>query len=185
MTVIAAFEGEDKYWIASDSQGVGGGTMIERGTKLIKKNNYIVGFTYSYRVADLIRESKNLPADIRNLKDLRKFRDEIKKALTDDKLVGKRTAGDGEHPITVIIISSSGIYEIEADYQIHKIQKNSYAATGSGIDTALGALYSCKKLKVDGKEAVKLAVKSAVEHISSCGGGCHIGSVEKNNANRI
>ena len=56
MTIIAAYDGGYKYWIASDSVGSDGTMKYELGSKLINKGNYIIGFSWSYRVADIIRE---------------------------------------------------------------------------------------------------------------------------------
>ena len=185
MTIIAAYDGGDKYWIASDSMGSGGGVMYELGSKLIVKGNYIVGFSWSYRVADMIRESKDLPYALSSIRDLRIIRDVVKDALTKDGLVGSnnndhdagRHKPDG-HPLDLILISPSGIYTLETDYQIHKIS-DGYLACGSGTEIAMGSLYTCKALDINGKDAVKLAVRAANKHITTCGGRCHIKSVEK------
>lgn len=183
MTVIAAYDDGDKYWIASDSMGEAGGTQYELGTKLIDRGQYIIGFSWSYRVADIIRESKELPAAIRGIADLRKLRDAVQEQLVQDKLIGGGSENEskrssGEHPLSIIVVSPSGIFTLEGDYQIHKIT-DGYIACGSGTDVALGALLSCRKLDVYGKDAVKLAVQAAIKHITTCGGKVHVKSVEK------
>jgi ATP-dependent protease HslVU (ClpYQ) peptidase subunit len=178
MTVIAAYDDGEKYWIASDSMGTAGDSMYEHGSKLITRGNYIIGFSWSYRVADIIRECTNLPDKLSSIQDLRKIRDIIKEKIIDDELVGKNDKDD-THPVDIILISPTGIYTIQGDYQIHKIPRGSYTTTGSGYVIATGALFVCKKQDVDGKTAVKLAVNSAIKHIASCGGKCHIKSVEK------
>jgi len=184
MTVIAAFDDGNTYWIASDSVGSAGNMQYELGSKLIKKGDYVIGFSWSYRVADIIRECKFLPEAINGMKDLRLLRDIIKALITKDGAGegdGQSNGSNGsmtEHPVDIVIISPSGMYTIETDYQIHKVMSG-YAMTGSGTEVAAGALYSCKKLNVHGKDAVRLAVTSAMTHVPTCGGKCHIKSVEK------
>lgn len=186
MTIIAAYDDGQNYWIGSDSMGFGSGTMYELGSKLISKGNYLIGFSWSYRVADIIRECDDFPIELSGLPELRKIRDIIKERITEDDLVGKNdadhrtaiTRAEG-HPVDLVLAAPSGLYTIECDYQIHKIPNKGYTATGSGCDFALGALYTAKQQKLNGRTAIQNAVKSAIKHCSSCGGKCHIKSMEK------
>jgi ATP-dependent protease HslVU (ClpYQ) peptidase subunit len=180
MTVIAAYDDGERYWIASDSMGTAGDTMYETGSKLITRGNYIIGFSRSYRVADIIRECTDLPDRLLSVRDLRKLRDAIKTKITQDDLVGKYDdKPTDQHPVDIVLISPTGIYTVEGDYQIHKIPHGGYIATGSGTDIALGALFACKKQGIDGKTAVNSAVKAAIKHITSCGGRCYIKSIKR------
>ena len=181
MTIIAAYEDTDSYWIGSDSLGASASLGADFGTKLIKKNDYIVGFSASYRVADVIKESRNLPKHIKSMNDFRKFRDLFTENLVAE--AGARTEaynGNGlrEAPIGIILISSSGIYAMEADYQIHKI-KSGYYANGSGWSISYGALYVAKQNDTPGEQAIKQAVKAAITHSTTCGYKCHIKSILK------
>ena len=179
MTVIAAYNDGKRHWIASDSMGSRGDTMYELGSKLIIKGNYIIGFSWSYRVADIIRESKNLPKELSSIKDLRTIRDVIKETLINDNLIGNNDNAKPEgHPLDIILVSPAGIYTVETDYQIHKVLDN-YITCGSGTEVAMGVLYTCNELKIEGKKAVKLAVEASIKHIASVGGKCYIKSVEK------
>jgi len=188
MTIIAAYEEGNKYWIASDSVGSDGSMKYEYGNKLISRGDYIIAFSWSYRVADIIKECKGFPQKLSGLKELRIIRDIIKNAILDDGLIGddgnvsRRSTASG-HPFYLVIISPSGIYTIENDYQIHKISTG-YAAAGSGQEVATGSLYTSKKLKINGKKAIQLAVKAASELTLFCGGKCHVKSVEKKNASK-
>jgi len=173
MTIIAAAEDTTGYWIASDSQGGSNGTFIELGSKLIRKYNYIIGFSYSYRVRDIILESDKFPKTIGSIKGFRKFRDILKELMLDDGCLV--TAGSSEtllHPISLIVISHSGIYMMEGDYQIHKIE-NGYASVGSGIEVGLGALKATLATTRSAQQAVEEAVSAAILHNSTCGGNIH------------
>jgi ATP-dependent protease HslVU (ClpYQ) peptidase subunit len=178
MTIITAYYDGDKHWIASDSYSVAGYSCFEQGTKLITKGDYILGFSASYRVADVITESDGFPKTMRGLQDLRKFRDRLKELLITDGAKKEAEAHEViQHPVLILIISTSGVFHIDADYQIHKIHQGWYAI-GSGQGPARGSLYTSKQLGLeDGKKAVQLAVKSATKHITTCGGKCHVKSV--------
>lgn len=179
MTAIAAYKDGDTYWIASDSCAVGSGTKQNRGSKLIKKGNYYIGFTWSYRTADIIAESKKLPKEINSIRDIRKFRDILYEELV-EKGHAKTEAANGDnisHPVGLIFITKIGIFEIESDYQIAKHKY--FAATGSGWSVCLGSLYNSYKTKQEGKLAVTLAIKAAINLTTYVGGDVYIASVKK------
>ena len=166
MTIIAAAEDKHGYWIGSDSMGNAAGTMVELGSKLINKKNYIIGFSESYRLRDIIEEDTKLPVDIKTMRSLRSFRDRIIPVTKEEEI----TFG-------LIIISSGGIFDIDSDYQIHKI--NNYIAIGSGSDFALGALRAILRTSESAAIAVREAVEAAIFHSSTCGGNVHIEHIEK------
>jgi hypothetical protein len=170
MTVIAVYEDAKRYWIGSDSMGVSDTTKVEFGSKLIDKGSYIVGVAGSYRVMDIIRESKLLPDYINGIADFRVFRDAIIEPILDidtDSLT-----------FEVTVISPRGIFNLEPEFQIHRIRCG-YLACGSGADIAIGALAVCKKLKIDGSIAIPLVIKASILHTTLCGGRVHIASMKK------
>lgn len=172
MTIIAAAEDSTSYWIASDSHGVTETTSFELGSKLIDKTKYVVGFSNSYRVADIIRENTNFPKSIGSIKGVRKFRDVLKEHMLED---GCSLMGIGDdtlvHPVSIIMIAHTGIYSIDVDYQIH--QHEGYIAIGSGTDIALGALRAMLKATSNAEQAVTAAVEAAIFHCNTCGGNIH------------
>jgi ATP-dependent protease HslVU (ClpYQ) peptidase subunit len=178
MTIIAAAEDKRGYWIGSDSTSICGNTMEEHGPKLIYKGNYIIGFSGSYRVKDIITEGKDFPKTMNSIRSLRKFRDVLKKKLIED---GCNPIGTDNytvmHPVCLILVSCNGIYTIDTDYQIHKV--NSYAATGSGMDFALGALRTGLETTESAVEAVRLAIESTIFHCTTCGGDIYIDHILK------
>jgi len=180
VTVIAAAEDKHGIYIASDSHGTDQcDNAFELGKKIIKKHSYYIGFSYSYRVADLMRECSAFPKAINTITSLRKFRDVLKDLLTKDGCsVAASGANTISHPVSIIIISSKGIFTIDNDYQIHKITTG-YIAIGSGYEIALGALRGLTQNYTSAEKAVELAVEAAIFHKASCGGNIHIQSIEK------
>jgi len=178
MTIIAAAKDEYSSWIASDSHGIGRDLHFELGTKIIEVNKYFIGFTCSYRVADIIREATTFPPRIKDMKDLRKFRDELKKLLIEDGCE-KSAESDAcvQHPVGLIIASEGNLYSIDDDYQIHEVDH--YCSTGAGTSVALGAMRSVLTINDDPQQAVEFAVEAAIFHCSSCGGDVHFKGTRK------
>ena len=178
MTIIAAAEDKNGYWIGSDSHGNSSGICTELGSKLIHKDKYIVGFSNSYRVRDIILENNQFPKTIGSIKGLRNFRDILKELMIQDGCMPMGNHDDTViHPISLLIISNSGMYNIDTDYQIHKIKK--YIAIGSGTEIALGALRSTLNITGSAAEAVRLAIEAAIYHCATCGGNIHIDHILK------
>jgi ATP-dependent protease HslVU (ClpYQ) peptidase subunit len=173
MTILVAYETEDEIIIGSDSLAIDGNTTTNLGSKLIDKGSYTIGFAGSYRAADLVREDKDLliheVTELKDLTDLARIRDAIKYILENDEGMS--------HESTFLLASAHGMFSIEEEYQIHKIED--YAALGGGEDFALGALatmWRAEKLYKDilnGNEVVATAIYAASKHCISCGGEIH------------
>ena len=180
MTIIAAAEDNNGYWIASDSHGNTGNTCVELGGKLINKGKYIVGFSNSYRVRDVIIECNTFPKTMNSIKSVRKFRDVLKELMLEDGCLGVGIEGDTVvHPVSLIIVSPSGLYELDSDYQVHKYECG-YAAIGSGSDVALGTLRAMLRYGATAEQAVHAAVEASIYHCTTCGGDIHINYFLKN-----
>jgi len=180
MTIIAAYENKDGVWIASDSRGSTNFVKWDLGTKLIYEENYTIGNAGSYRTFDLIRECNDFPEQIRDLDDLREFRDNLREIMLED---GGASEAQGPetliHSVDIIIVSPAGIFDISNDYQIHQIQ-HGYAACGSGTELALGSMITFKNTnQTDGYEAVRLACEAAIAHSCGCGGDIYIDGWER------
>lgn len=179
MTVIAAYEDKDSYWIASDSNLYWNSTTLATENKIMKFGNYYIGDSGSCRISNLMRENNTI-GKINIFLDLIRIRDRIVQEIRAADKIIKEVAS--EHTIskdgnTFLIITKIGIYRIESDYGITKCNK--YSTTGSGGEIALGSLYNSKQLKHDGKTAVTLAVKAAIAHHAYCGGKVYTASIFK------
>jgi ATP-dependent protease HslVU (ClpYQ) peptidase subunit len=184
MTLIAAYKTSEGLWIGSDSLGSNGHTKNEYGSKLISIGNYILGFSWSYRVADLILTNKDLfPKEITSREEvITKFVPALIQLLI-EKGKAINTAKDGEgtvcHPTSIIIATKEGkIFHIQNDYAV--FERDDYLTTGSGESHANGALYTLKSLGIkDGHKALTLAIQSAILHCTSVGGKIYIKKMTK------
>jgi hypothetical protein len=181
MTIIASYICDGRVWIASDSIGSNDLTKHDFGSKIITINeSYYVGFSASYRIADLIREHKDFPKEIYDISDARSFRDSLRQLAINDGCCDRASAGETlNHPISVLIASRSGMYLIDSDYQLHRFVKDrSYHSVGSGSVVGLGVLFLAAQLKINGDIAVQHAVLGAIEHVPGCGGVPYVASIE-------
>lgn len=177
MTIILAYNDklQGKYYIGSDSMSIAGDTMVDRGPKIITRKNYLIAYAASYVIGNIIEEDQNglLPKNIKNLEDLAIFRDMIRDTAA--QLNSDYNLELSNNDISLLIVSPYGIFTIEAQWQIHKIESN-YIALGGGQDFALGALFAMKNLNINGgtQDMIHLAISAAIEHCASCGGQTHI-----------
>ena len=178
MTIIAASEDTNQVCIATDSLGSYDNLKIEFGSKLISKKNYTLSNAGSYRVGDVLEEYECFPNEIRDLNDLRKFRDELINIVRSYEFLVNPRNEDNYPNISIIIVSPHGIFTIEDDFQIHTIETGFYAS-GTGEEVAMGALYTCKSLGLDAKTSVQLACEASIHSCITCGGAIHYKSFKK------
>jgi len=176
MTIIAAYADNDYYWIGSDSYGfIGDTTGVNYGSKLIKFDNYIVAFSGSYKIADVIKEAK-MPKSIKNFNGVKDFRDIL--SLEVFELWDVRDISD-KTCTSLLLATEFGIYTLESDYKILKNQ-DKYAAEGAGMDFALGALSALKERKEqNGKLALKATIKATIKHCTTAAGRIYIDKVRR------
>lgn len=181
MTIVATYDDGKTICLGSDSCGICAGTKMEFGPKIIKKSNYYIGFADSYRVADILKESKFIPNKINKLKDIQDIRDAIRQ-----ELISKIGASENDsepdgvltHPISIIIASKLGIHEIQNDYAILK-PKDKFDAIGAGREIAIGCLATHKLYSIDAYTAVKETLKITAKFCTDCGGKLHIVRIQK------
>jgi len=184
MTIVAAYDDGQNLWIASDSCGFANDMKAEYGSKLVRFGNFVIGLAASYRIFDIIQESINHNSTIRDVQDIRDFRDIIKNNLL--QYTGASSCdhdNDETHPVSILIICSLGIYEIQGDYAI-LYHKDGYAAIGSGENFAFGALAFAKLLGLshkagfEGKEIIRDIIKATEKHCIGTGGKIYIEKLE-------
>lgn len=175
MTIIAAYKTKENIWIGSDSEGFSN-VKNNFGSKLIKKKNYIVGFSGSYRIGDIIREEKSLPNTINNRNDLLDFRDLLRLSLIERTGASEVDEDPDSHPVYLLLVSKLGIYKIGTNYQLLHC-KNNYMGIGAGEEIALGALsiYS-KQKEEDGAMVIRESIKSTIKHCATTGGRIYVSS---------
>ena len=170
MTCIVGLKQNGHVYIGGDSVGVAGYMKsARRDEKVFRNKNFIMGFTSSFRMGQLIRYSFDPPKQTKkskkNSNDMKymvttfvdSLRDTLKKGGYAKKLHDVETTGH-------FLVGYRGeIYHIESDYQVG-IEYDNWCATGAGEEVALGSLYSTHETGMSPVERISTAMASATHH---------------------
>lgn len=150
MTVIAGYTDGKTWAIASDS-GLfedGGDEAPATGIyflgsepKVWKVEQSLIGMAGTSRVDEVARNATT--------GDPYKLRDLLKNAEV--------TGG-----WTLLMVTQKGLYYLSEDFSVIKL-KNKYMAIGAASQPALGSLYTSHSLGIPVGDAVKMAVKAAID----------------------
>lgn len=165
MTVIVAVVKNGKVYVGADSAGVSRDDLAissRRDTKVFVKDNFIIGFTSSFRMGQILKYSLNCPKQKKKQTDeefmCTTFVDHVQSLF---KKKGYGTIELNEQNGGTFIVGYKGtIYTIEDDFQV-AIQYENYAAVGCGSKIALGSLYACNAYKFNPENAITMALKAA------------------------
>jgi len=180
MTCIIGYVENKKIYIGGDSAGVAGDSLqIRADEKVFKKEEFIFGFTSSFRMGQLIRYKLEIPKrkEKQNIDDYLyvDFLDAVIKCFKDN-YYGKEK--DTERFGGTFLFGYRGnLYQVEGDFQIGKSTYN-FDAVGCGFELALGCLYGiCNNKKLNPKEKIIKALEAAQEFSAGVRGPFHIISV--------
>jgi len=141
MTCIAAIVKNNKVWMGADSAGVGSYNLTVRGDKKIFINNgYLIGFTSSFRMGQLLRY-RFAPPPCPDW-DLEKhmtttFIDEVRKCF---KTYGFTKIDNNKEEGGCFLVATQGrLFTVHSDFQIGW-GVDQYDAVGCGEDIAKGAI---------------------------------------------
>jgi len=142
MTCIVGIQHGARVYIGGDSAGVADWSLTVRAdAKVFRVGPYIMGFTTSFRMGQLLRYTFKPP---RPTGDLDRFMattfvDAVRDALKDGGWLGKNEHRDEGGTFLVGIRGT--LYAVYGDFQIGRTVAG-YDAVGCGADLALGSLHS-------------------------------------------
>ena len=143
MTCIVGVETADGVILGGDSAGASGWSLTLRADqKVFQRGAYVMGFTTSFRMGQLLRYSGSLSEptgwDVdRFMVDT--FVPEVRAILRDGGWL-KDDNGRGEGGDFLVGIAGR-LYAVHSDFQIARTH-DGYAAVGCGADLALGSLHA-------------------------------------------
>lgn len=168
MTCIAALVDNGRGFMGADSAGVGGYSLtIRADAKLFERDGYVIGFTSSFRMGQLIRYRIQLPqlpgagADLERFMVV-EFVEAIRAGLKEGGCARKKD--DVETGGTFLVGLRGSLFCIHDDFQVCRA-RTGYDACGCGYDLALGSLHTTRKLRgLEPKQRVLLALEAAAHH---------------------
>lgn len=152
MTCVAAVVSDNVVYMGADSAGVGGYELIVRADqKVFKNDEFLIGFTHSFRMGQLLRYKLKPPKFRPEEKDLYEymvtdFIDAVRECL---KTGGYAQIDKGEEVGGCFLVGVRGrLFQIESDYQVGE-SVLPYDAVGCGRAYALGVLSVTNELEPD------------------------------------
>jgi ATP-dependent protease HslVU (ClpYQ) peptidase subunit len=157
MTCIVGLVEKGTVYIGGDSAGVAGLNVTIRGDEKVFQNGpFIMGFTTSFRMGQLLRYKFDPPKQTVNADDMKylvtDFIDACRKCFLDNGFGNASTGG------TFLVGYRGNLYSIDNDFQVG-IPTVGYDAVGCGEHLAKGALFASKGKKPE--ERIKLALEAA------------------------
>lgn len=161
MTAIVGLVHDGTVHIGGDSAGVGGYSLTVRAdAKVFTNGPYVMGFTTSFRMGQLLRHALKAPEPDGDLEAFMAtaFVDAVRTCLKDGgwaKKDNEREEGG------IFLVGAHGrLFCVHSDYQVAEAA-DGYAAIGCGEDIALGALYATARSRVAPQKRIKLALEAA------------------------
>lgn len=163
MTCIVGYVDSGKVYIGADSCGTKCDVnTIRKDKKVFKNGEFLIGFTTSFRMGQLLRY-KFKPPKIKKDEDIVKymctdFIDSIQKLFKDNNygeiINGEQTGGE-------FLIGVRGrLFYIDPDFQVGESTKK-FHSCGCGWEFALSAMYILEKTSISPENKIKLSLKSS------------------------
>lgn len=173
MTCIVAIVEDGKIWMGCDSLRSHGYVVSTIGTKIIKKENIIMGFSGRIRDINLIKFGFEIPTKDEKIDDYEYmatvFTTAIRKRLKEYGAI-KINRGEETGRASILIGYNNRIYIISYDFSATRVEDDNFFALGSGQELALGSLHSTLDTKYTPQKRLKLALSAAEKFISSVRG---------------
>lgn len=146
MTCIVGLVENEKIYMGGDSAGVGDIDLeIRANKKVFKKDSFIIGFTSSFRMGQLLQYNLRIPTRYTDIDILEymvnNFIDAIRNCLKEGGFAKKDK--DTEEGGTFLVGYKNRLFKIEDDYQVGE-NILPFNACGCGASYAKGSLYSTK-----------------------------------------
>ncbi|KOR88769.1 hypothetical protein [Paenibacillus solani] len=148
MTCIVGLVDDGKVYIGGDSAGVAGLSLtIRADEKAFRKGEFIMGFTSSFRMGQLLRYKLDIPYHKPELDTyeymVTEFVEAVRRCLKDG---GYSRNDSGEESGGTFLVGYRGeLFMIENDFQVGR-PAAVYDAVGCGSEIAKGSLFSSGRL---------------------------------------
>lgn len=162
MTAIVGLATAGTVHLGGDSAGVAGYSLTVRAdSKVFATGPYVMGFTSSFRMGQLLRWSLKPPEP--DAADLERFMattfvDAVRTTLRDGGWLRKDR--DQEEGGVFLVGVCGRLFCVESDFQVGEAV-DGYAAVGCGAEIALGALYATASTRRTPRARLGLALEAA------------------------
>lgn len=159
MTCIVGLIDKGDVYIGGDSAGIAGTSLsIRLDEKVFSNGSFIMGFTTSFRMGQLLRYKFSAPPQTNLQNDMEymvcSFIDAARHCFSQNGFGDKEATEGG----TFLVGYNGKLYTVGNDYQVG-IPAHDFDAVGCGSDLALGAMCATKNLKP--VERIEVALSAA------------------------
>lgn len=171
MTAIVGLVHAGTVYLGGDSAGVSGYSLTVRAdTKVFSNGPYVMGFTSSFRMGQLLRYSFEPPKwmgqGVEETRDVSRFMattfiDAVRETLKKGGWLKKDS--EQEEGGTFLVGARGRLFEIHSDFQVGEAA-DGFAAVGCGHELALGALHATAKSRMKPERRLRLALQAAERH---------------------
>lgn len=161
MTAIVGLVHDQTVHLGGDSAGVGGYALrVRADTKVFTTGPYVMGFTTSFRMGQLLRYSLSPPTPEGPVARFMatKFIDAVRATLRDGGWLAKDK--DREDGGTFLVGVAGRLFTVYDDFQVAEAA-DGYAAVGCGDELALGALYATAHTRMRPERRLRIALQAA------------------------
>ncbi len=164
MTCIVGLVHEGSVYMGGDSAGVAGMSLTVVTTpKVFKKDSFVIGYTSSFRMGDLLQYKFTPPLHDPKL-DPRAymataFVDAVRQCFKDGGYAKKEN--EVESGGQFLVGYRGRLFVIDSDYQVNEAAAG-YDAVGCGAQIACGALYATRDCEPE--ERLRIALGAAEQH---------------------
>jgi ATP-dependent protease HslVU (ClpYQ) peptidase subunit len=162
VTCVVGVVHKGQVYVGGDCAGSNGWQLVlRRDAKVFRNGAYVIGFTTSFRMGQVLRHAFKPPPPPRRRSALERFMavdfvDALRATL---KEAGWAHQENGAERGGCFLVGVSGrLFAVEDDYQVGEA-RDSFAAVGGGADVARGALFATQGQKPVAR--VRLALRAA------------------------
>jgi len=142
MTCIVGLVERGTVYVGADSASVSGWTSrVTRLPKVFRKGPFLIGYTTSFRMGQLLEHSLHVPAQGKERDDMRfmvtVFVEHVRQLLKDRGMA--KVEANAESGGQFLVGYNRRLYSVQTDFQVNEMA-DGFDAVGSGAEYALGAL---------------------------------------------
>ncbi|MDX3849707.1 hypothetical protein [Streptomyces sp. AK02-01A] len=164
MTVIVGLVQKQRVHLGGDSAGVAGYQLtVRQDAKVFTTGPYVMGFTTSFRMGQLLRYAFQAPhpnGDLHRFM-VTTFIDALRACLKEGGWAKKDS--EQEEAGTFLVGVHGHLFVVHSDYQVGE-PADGYAAVGCGDELALGALHVTAALDMKPRARLAAALAAADHH---------------------
>ena len=157
--ILGAKDRKGRVFIGADKRGSDGHSYIDGQNKLIPQHNYVVGYSGSFRVGQLIRYNEDKFQPVASDADMFAWVNALRDLLMNHGY--SKESGDEDEPmhnsVLLILATPQDVYTVDQTYQFYSMTRY---AVGCGWQYGLGH-FDAQSASVPMSHRIQLAIKGA------------------------